>query len=280
MTGKLIAAPTLALELARHPRGGDVAAVLLAALTLAPHELADFGAMHVDSPARDRARVMAGSRGCLVGSSPMAGGRSPARTFRGGTADLLGDVLALISGDLMAGASARVSDLRVVRHPGAVAIVGDAALAAWCGEELPYAQRQVLNSPFVRAVSRLPGAAARPAYEGPRVDLLASLAAVLRRADRKLWRRLGLGSDRQVSGSWARCMHEASAAAVTTSRLRAAAAAQLVPVVAVHRAWPGPAAVDLGWNAVSAVAAAVAVADVLPDPVFAALVERWVRATT
>ena len=273
MAGGLIAAPSLALELARHPRGGDVAAVLLAGLTLAPHELADFGAMHVASPARDRARVLAGSRSALAASG--SSGR-----WRDGSADLLGDVLALVEGGLMTGASDRVSELRVVRHPGAVAIVGDAVLAAWCGGELPRAQRQVLNSPFVRAISRLPGAAARPAYDGPRPDLLGSLSAVLRRGDRQLWRRLALGSDSAVAGSWARLMHEASAAAVTTSRLRAAASAHLVPVVAVHRAWPGAGAVDAGWNAVSAVTAAVAVADVLPDPVFAGLVERWVRATT
>ena len=271
MVGGLIGAPTLALELARHPRGGDVAAVLLAGLTLGARELAAFGAMHVDSPARDRARVLAGSRAAVVVGSGRLGG---------GSRDLIGDVLALVAGALMPGASTRVGELRVVRQPGAVAIVGDAVLAAWCGEELPLAERHVLNSPFVRAVSRLPGAAARPAYDGPRADLLGSLAAVLRRGDRKLWRRLALGSDSAVAGSWARVMHEASAAAVTTGRLRAAASAQLLPVVAVHRAWPGPAAVDAGWNAVSAVAAAVVVADVLPDPVFAGLVQRWVRATT
>jgi hypothetical protein len=269
----LIAAPNLALELARHPRGGDVAAVLLAGLTLAPQEVVAFGAMHVDSPARDRARVLAGSRSALVG------GGQPSRPWRGGHQDLLGDVLALVDAGLMSGASERISELRVVRHPGAVAIVGDAVLAAWCGSALPLAERQVLNSPFVRAITRLPGAAARPAYDGPRADLLGSLAAVLRRGDRKLWRRLGLGSDSAV-GSWARLMHEASAAAVTTSRLRTAASAQLLPVVAVHRAWPGAAAVDAGWNAVSAVAAAVAVADVLPDGVFAGLIARWVLATT
>ena len=110
----------------------------------------------------------------------------------------------------MPGASHRVGELRVVRHPGAVAIVGDAVLAAWCGEELPYAERQVLNSPFVRAVSRLPGAAARATYDGPRPDLLGSLAAVLRRADRKLWRRLGLGADGAAPGTWSRLMHEAA----------------------------------------------------------------------
>ena len=273
MAGGLIAAPTLGLELARHPRGGDVAAILLAALSLTPGELADFGAMHIDSAPRDRARITAGSRRVLAVSGP--GGST-----QGASPDLLDDVLALVGGELMPGASARVGDVRLVRHRGAVAIVGDAVLAAWAGDALPYAQRQVLNSPFVRAVSRLPGAAARPAYDGPRADLLASVAAVLSRGDRKLWRRLGLGSERASAGSWALLMHEASAAALTTGRLRAAASAQLVPVVAVHRSWPGPAAVEAGWNAVSAVAAAVTVADVLPDPAFAGLVQRWVRATT
>lgn len=278
MAGGLIAAPTLALELARHPRGGDVAAILLAGLTIAPHELAEFGAMHVDSPARDRARVLAGTRAGSRSALVSSGGSSG--PWRGGSVEPLGEALALVAGALMPGASDRVGQLRVVRHPGAVAIVGDAVLAAWCGAELPAAERQVLNTPFVRAISRLPGAAARPTYDGPRPDLLGSLTAVLRRGDRKLWRRLGLGADRAAPGTWSRLMHEASAAAVTTDRLRTAASAHLLPVVAVHRSWPGAAAVDAGWNAVSAVAAAVAVADVLPDPVFAGLIERWVRATT
>ena len=101
MTGGLIAAPTLALELARHPRGGDVAAVLLAALGLGADELADFGAMHVDSPARDRARVLAGpgpdpTRRCW----PAAGRRADGGAV---TASRCGDVLALVAGGSDAG---------------------------------------------------------------------------------------------------------------------------------------------------------------------------------
>lgn len=268
---ELLAVPSLALDLARHPRGGDVAAVLLTALTLRPGDLEVLDAQHVDSYLRDRARL------AVAVSVPVAAGGG-----RGASpdSDTLERALKLVNGGLLEGAVSRRGDLRVLRHPRALAVVGDALLAAWSADGLREGDLATLTTPLSRGLVRLPGVERRGVYDGPSGALLHSVCRVLRHADGATWRRLAARPESQAAGTWPVLMHQAASAALTTGRLRAAAAAQLLTVVAIHQAWPGAAAVEGGWNAVSAVAAALVVSDVLPDAAFGGLVERWVRATT
>jgi hypothetical protein len=86
-----------------------------------------------------------------------------------------------------------------------------------------------------------------------------------------------VNSARVDSGSWARAMHEASWAVELSGRRRAAAAAQMLLVGAVHGSVPARELARGAWNLLSGVVHAVAVEDLLEAGAFDVLVPAAAR---
>jgi hypothetical protein len=144
----------------------------------------------------------------------------------------------------------------------ASALLCDALVASYLREELSAATRRGLAAGWVGAVRRLP---ARPADLGPQHRPVSRALDRVRRSGPGEWSRLTEAVDRnRQQMDWATAMHSASWAVYLSGRVRSAAAAQLLLVIAVRDAGISIADLAAGcWNALSGAVHAQLVSDLL-----------------
>jgi hypothetical protein len=280
----LVSAPVLGFDLARLEGGAATAELLLAALTLAPEDLAVLAARLPDDQLRaqlwqevNAADLRRRPVHALAGLDPAISvalvERAPIGTLDALLRCVRHDVLdwtwATGSGAPADGRAGRAAD-GPAPDPGtqtetaarASALLCDAVVASYLREELAAPVRRRLAAGWVAAVRRLP---ARPADLGPQHRAVARTLDRVRGAGPAEVARLGRAADRtRGQADWATAMHSASWAVYLSGRVRAAAAAQLQLVLAVHAAGVPVAALAAGgWNALSGTVAALLVRDLL-----------------
>ncbi len=282
VTISLVSAPVLGFDLVRHPRGAAVADIVLWALSLGPADLAQFRARLLDLPAGRRGQwwdhvhetqAKLGP-GALRGSALRMDADGPGSSLVGVIEGLrrslivdLDDMDHLIRNDVLAWAG----DL----DGGAAAdLVLDWVAAEWVDGLDPAIQGNLAAG--ARAIRAQLGE--RPHDVGPCRELVHDLLATLR----------GLGPDgcarlrtvntllRPGGSAWAQAVHEASWAALTTGRIRAAASAQLLAAQAFVAGGLDPADGAEGvWNLISGHVQACVVSDVLAEATQASLARGW-----
>jgi hypothetical protein len=288
----LVSAPVLGFDLARLDGGAATAELLLAALTLAPEDLAVLAARLPDDQLRaqlwqevNAADLRRQPVHALAGLDPAISvalvERAPIGTLdallrcvrhdvldwtwaTGGGAPANGPAGRLIGRPAARPAAAPAPDpgTQTETAARASALLCDAVVASYLREELPAPVRRRLAAGWVAAVRRLP---ARPADLGPQHRAVARTLDRVRGAGPAEVTRLGQAADRtRGQADWATAMHSASWAVYLSGRVRAAAAAQLQLVLAVHAAGVPVAALAAGgWNALSGTVAALLVRDLL-----------------
>ncbi|HEX2902838.1 MAG TPA: hypothetical protein VHO01_05210, partial [Jatrophihabitans sp.] len=288
MTISLVSAPVLGFDLVRHPAGSAVAETLLLALSLGPQDLARFEQVARTLPAPRQAELAAARErlgaGSLRGSvvlpgtdeavdGPLGGMIS---TLRRSMISDLDDLEHLVRTDVLAWAEAEAALIPAAGEAlaGTVRIVVEALAADWV-DGLSDELRTELAAGLRRATA---GRTPVPVDIGPCRPELDAVLNPLRRLDPDGRDRL-----RQVSSllgpggaEWAQSVHEASWAAFSTGRIRAAASAQLLAVQAFRAG--GLTAADGAegvWNMISGHVQACVVADVLPEEVRHRLGRGW-----
>jgi hypothetical protein len=156
----------------------------------------------------------------------------------------------------------------------ASALLCDALVASYLREELSESTRRRLAAGWVAAARRVP---ARPADLGPQHRAVArTLDRIRRAAPAELARLVEVVERDRRRTDWAAAMHSASWAVYMSGRVRAAAAAQLQLVVAVHDAHvPVPDVAAGCWNALSGAVQALAVGDLLDAKAAGELLEPY-----
>jgi hypothetical protein len=295
VTISLVSAPVLGFDLVRHPRGRSVADVLLWALNLGPVDLPDFrveagrdvsGRAHAWSSVRHAQDV--NDRGCLSGSAlAPAAVAAPAGTLAGIIEGLRGSLVVdlddlehLIRHDVLAwteaAEAAGTSQLGGVAGDAALAaeVVLDAVTAEWV-HGLDEASRTTLTGPYRRVRARV---GQRPNDPGPCAEQVERVLVTLRTlgADGRARLRTVNTVSRPGGAAWAEAVHEASWAALTTGRIRAAATAQLLAAQAFTDGGLDAAdGADGVWNLISGYVHALVVSDVLPATTLDGLAYGW-----
>lgn len=286
----LVSAPVLGFDLTRLDGGAAAADVLLRALTVAADDLPVIAAaqpdewsrvghwLDVDSAARTRRRVSA------------AATSGPVKTAGGGAGESASEAAANLADTLAALERAPIGTvdglIHLVRHDifdwtwrrhaaglaqvkpadKAVAVVCDAAAAAYLWEMLPDGTRRELDAPWRTALVTLPRRTVDLGPEATAVNALIERVAAL---SPQLVRKLGIasGKARPALADWAAAVHSASWSVFVAGRVRASAAAQLMLVQAVENAGV-PVADRAGgvWNLLSGAVQALVVRDVLDGP--------------
>jgi hypothetical protein len=160
----------------------------------------------------------------------------------------------------------------------ATALLCDAVVACYLRESLPPVVRRRLAAGWVGAARRLP---VRPADLGPQHLAVSRLLDRLRTTRGTDAIRLEYAADRARRSriDWAQAMHSASWAVYLSGRLRAAAAAQLLLVLAVDGAGVPVASRAAGvWNAMSGAVHALVVRDLLDAATTHRLLEPYLAA--
>lgn len=285
----LVSAPVLGYDLARHPNGPAVASILIRALQLQPDDLTRFNrpfpgtgpdrAACWDAIARAQSAAGLGSlRGSYLPRT--TGPASSLSVLETMTDDLLrsmivdlDDLRRLISEDILAWAGrSRLTEQ-------ATEVLLDAVAAQWVTglwpDGAPSEYASALSARF-RVMSAELGV--RALEVGPAEDEVARTLDLLRRCtDTDRDRLRTVGAMNRASGSqWAEAVHEASWAAFTTGRIRAAALTQLLAVQAFRAG--GFDATDGAeglWNLVSGHLQACVMGDVLPELTVDTLSRAW-----
>ncbi len=145
------------------------------------------------------------------------------------------------------------------------ALVCDAAAAHYLSAQLPADAHDRLLAPWLRAQRHFAPGHDRTLIPGaPEVAELLVRVRGADRADRAALSRSG-ERWRDRSPGWAEAVQEAGSAVALTGRVRAAASAQLLLVLAVREAdWPVAALAGGDWNVLSGAAHALAALDLLP----------------
>ena len=263
----LVSAPVLGFDLARLDGGSATAELLLAALSLAPDDLAVLADRLPDQDIRaglwravDAAALRQVTVRRLVGADPATTvavlERAPIGTLDALLHCVRHDVLDWTWAAEGDGAGQSETAAR------ASALLCDALAASYLRAELAAPTRRRLAAGWVAATRRVP---ARPADLGPHHRPISRLLAGLSTIQPADLVRLGHAADRIRGGpGWSTAMHSASWAVYLSGRVRPAAAAQLLLVRAVQDA--GARVGDLaagGWNALSGVVQALVVRDML-----------------
>lgn len=278
----LVSAPVLGLDLVRHPQGDAVAAVLLRALSCGPDDLAVFAEAHsrVDEDRRAASWAVIRRKAHLRRGEVRGASRRVPAELAEMVIDLrepmligLDDLAALIDTDVLAW-TARPETGEQVTTLGAGGPFVDAIASLWPGD-LASADRRELADPFVQASRRI--GRLEPDL-GPQAveirDVLRQLGCLC--PEERVRLRLASAELGRIAGEWSHAMHEASWAALTTGRIRVAAAAQLLTVQAFSSSGFDPdTRIDGLWNAVSGHIHATVVADVLQDDVRELLGSVW-----
>jgi hypothetical protein len=272
----LINAPVLGFDLARRPAGHLAADVIVRALCVGVDDLPALAAAHSDDPARDAAWLEL----ALEERSSVAHGlRLAADRLTGGapTDSVLSSLERLAVGDLD-------SLLRFVRHEvldwtwrrataggiavqdddasAAAAVLCDAAASAYAADRLSPEARHRLAAPWLAVRRRM----SDPAPElGPyTVEVLGLLERVATLAPPEVAAlRAAVDAARPQVGEWATAMHAATWAVELSGRTRAAAAAQMLLVGAVHGGVSTRESARGAWNVLSGVVQATVVQDLL-----------------
>lgn len=292
----LVSAPVLGFDLTRLDGGASAADVLLRALTVTADDLPVIAAaqpdewsrvghwLDVDSAARTRRRVATKTGGAAKIARPGGASSAPqAAASPKETAAELADTLAVLErapigtvDGLMHLVRHDVFDWTWRRHAGglsqvkpadkAVAVVCDAAAAAYLWEMLPDDTRRELTAPWLTALGRLPR---READLGPQATAVHALVERVGNLPPQLVRKLSAasGKARPALADWAQAVHSASWSVFVAGRVRASAAAQLMLVQAVESAGvPVPDRASGVWNLLSGAVQALVVRDVLDGP--------------
>lgn len=259
----LVSASVLALDLARHPSGAEVADVLDTALAL--DTAAPLGVVDLDRPAaRGRLLEVAATAPrldeALRAVSRTLGtpdGRAAAQVLSGALVGRLPDLVALLERELGHG---RGLPRQVVD------VVVDRAVAAWAGAHAAARPDDLeqLRAPFAHVVGELPPA---PPTSGAVPSLLGLLEAVAR-AGIARWAALDAAHTATHSGlRWSELVHAGSRAAADSDRTVDVARWQLSAVRAAHSAVPLPGTSPGAAMSLVGAVQALAVADVLPSAV-------------
>jgi hypothetical protein len=293
----LVSAPVLGFDLVRHPQGEAVASVLLRALTCGPEEIAVFTAAHarLNAARRDVAWQEIRTKTERTWSNQVTAHPALAAEAAVDTAaeqldlteviiDLrermivdLDDIAHLIDSDVLAWCTEKAALHAGLESAHAADPFVDAIASLW-PVDLDRNLRQSLAAPFLQAARALPMSEPDVGPQAPEVQAILTRLGQLSALDRDRLRAT-VAVLRPPVGEWSQAMHEASWAAFTTGRIRAAAAAQLLAVQAF--AASGLDATDGAegvWNAISGHVHATVVADVLPDAVRNVLADTWRRA--
>ncbi|UQX89587.1 hypothetical protein M6D93_06160 [Jatrophihabitans telluris] len=308
----LVSAPVLGFDLVRHPNGPGVAAILIRAMQLQPVDLPRFGRpFPASGPSRAQCWDAIADAQASAGLGSLRGSYVPRRT-----GDRL-SVLETVADDLVRSMIVDLDDLRRLigaeilawtdadrnaapaEPAGSAGLTGgsghpeqavldaeealfDAVAAQWItglwpdGEAGPEA---VALTGRYRAAEA--GLGDRPVDVGPAEASVAAVLDQLRRCtDSDRARLRTIGQVMRASGSqWAEAVHDASWAAYTTGRVRAAAMAQLLGVQAFRAG--GFDATDGAeglWNLVSGHLQACVMGDVLSDETLTTLTRAWTAA--
>jgi len=288
----LVNVPALGYDLARLPRGDQVARVLRASLACGPREVARLSARHpgVAREARWQEALAAGS-GYGVRSTLELADRAIELAQAGdpGSSTVLlrrlelaalGDLPALermVRHEILDRTSLRTDDLTGLDqdHTRAADVLVDAAAAAYCSGGLSDPVRRAMSAPFLTSRVEVGAATGHPG-----VDAILARVAGSDEADRSAWRRAA-SELRPSTQSWAPAMHQATWALHLTDRLRLAADAQLAAVVTFREAGFDPRDAAYGvWNALSGTIQAAVAGDLLPDAEMLTLTAVWSSLTT
>jgi len=295
MTISLVSAPVIGFDLVRHPAGAAIAGTLVWALSLGPRDLPLFADGPADPTASGRSwqRLLqvrdALGPGALHGSQLAPVEQPGASSLQAMIVSLrrsliadLDDLEHLIRGDVLAwateSASTRSAPTEQTSWPETVELAAGSVLAAVAADWVDGVERAVRDELAAPARRVREQTADREPDVGPNAQQLHRMLEVLRRLDPGGRRRL-----REVNAllgpggsAWAQAMHEASWAALTTGRIRAAATAQLLAVQAfVTGGLDAADGAEGVWNLVSGQVHALVVADVLAEPLQAQLGRGW-----
>ena len=288
----LVSAPVLGFDLARHPHGDAIATVLLRALASGPADLHVFAlAQRRNENARTaNARDVLRSAGAHTVPSLVSG--PPVRRDGASVPEMINelrermildldaldglirdDVLAwCVLGDGPDGATRDAVTPSVARAAGDAFV--DAITALWSLGSVPNGSRQLVAAAFLDASRSM---AWRDPDVGPNGLLIKNLlreVSDISATDRARLRAATMVLRPSSSVAWSEAMHDASWAAFTTGRVRAAAAAQLFAVRAFFSSgFDAADGADGIWNVISGCVQAGVVDDVLPD-VFADVLTR------
>jgi hypothetical protein len=160
----------------------------------------------------------------------------------------------------------------------ATGVLCDAAAASYLRELLPDETRRKLSAPWVAVSRALPD---REIDLGPQhsaiVEVLSRIESMPTSDIERLTR--AAESTRRTLADWAPAVHSASWAVFLSSRVRAAAAAQLLLVQAIDRAGVGLTARAGGvWNLLSGAVQALVVRDLLDTTTVHRLVDPYLAA--
>jgi hypothetical protein len=287
----LVSAPVLGYDLVRHPQGNAIATVLLRALACGPDDLVAYAAAQ-DRTDQGKARdARAELRSADAAAAPSLVAGPAVRRGRASLADMVGELRqrmivdidaidSLIHDDVLAWCGGADSATHTAVPEAVARAAGDAftnaITALWARGPTPAGARRLLATPFLDASTTLHRTDPQVGPNGGEIRALLSQVRGMDDTDRARLRAATAVLRPSASTEWTDAMHEASWAAFTTGRIRAAAAAQLF---AVRSYFDGGLDAHDGaeglWNVISGCVQGSVVADVLPDQVAAALHRVW-----
>jgi hypothetical protein len=303
----LVSAPVLGFDLARRPGGARTARLLAAGLTLTAADLPTLATAHEgsDEDGRDEARLVLSATelarpglGSLVAAALQDGtppacvpltGRAPRlETLETAPIGSLDALLRCVRHDVLDWTWARPA-----AHDGqpavqkenaarAATVLCDAVAATYLPDALTPRQRRCMTAPWFVASRRLglrhrvglDGVADPGLSLGPRDAAVRRLLERLRTLDAADRSSLlaAAGPSLRPPSDWAQAVHEASWAVHLSDRVRAAAAVQLLGVVALDAAGVPAAECAYGtWNVVSGALQATVVADLVGEQILSTL---------
>ena len=287
----LINAPVLGFDLARRTGGHVAADVIVRALCLGVADLPVLAAAHRDDAARDAAWM---ELALEERASVAQGLRLAADRLSGGAAtdEVVHSLERLAVGDLD-------GLLRFLRHevldwtwrrtsPGdlaaqdaeataAAAVLGAAAAAAYAADRLSADARNRLAAPWLAMRRRVPEPSPELGPYAIEVTGLLDRVRALSPADVTALR-AAVDIGRPKVSEWATAMHAATWAVELSGRGRAAAAAQMLLVSAVHGGISTRECARGAWNVLSGVVQATVVQDLLEPSSAEVLVPPTARA--
>lgn len=287
----LVSAAVLGFDLTRLRGGTGVAEVLLRALTLRHDELPVLAAALPDADARAGLWLEVQRAAGRLPSLRRTGAPFTEATLdrvRGAPIGSVDGLLTCLRHEVLAwtwtgsGAQAR----QTADADAATALLCDAAVAAYLREQLPDPVRRQLGAGWVLASRRLapPMAVDLGPHRGSVEALLAEVRAVTPAVTRRLVRAADTQRRASPSTGWATAVHSASWAAYLSDRVRTAAAAQLLLVLALDNGVVSVTDRAGGvWNLLSGAVQALVVRDLLDTqathrliaPVLAVLGPHW-----
>ena len=290
----LVSAPVLGFDLARHPHGDAIATVLLRALASGPADLHVFALAQRRNDTARTANARDALRSAEADAAPSLVAGPAVRRDGASIPEMINELRermivdldaidGLIRDDVLAWCvlgDGPDGGTRDAVAPSVARAAGDAfvnAIAAlWSVGPVPNGSRQVLATAFLEATRSM---AWRDPDVGPnslQIKNLLRQVSDISSSDRARLRAATMVLRPSSSAAWSEAMHDASWAAFTTGRVRAAAAAQLLAVRAFFSSgFDAADGADGIWNVISGCVQAGVVDDVLPDVFADSLTRVW-----